>query len=162
MENRKKHRRAAASLPFAWVLSLILIGFFHRSFAQTSTDKTTMEDVRKEVHDLIEVLKGYTAEERKEAIEKTESALDRLDNRIDALESHIENRWDQMSREARREARTQLKALRKQRLRLAEWLGRLKSSSADAWEHVKKGFSDAYDTMHEAWRKAMEAFDAAH
>jgi hypothetical protein len=52
-----------------------------------------------------------------------------------------------------------MKALRRQRTGVAEWYGSLKTSSSDAWEHIKKGFSDAYESLSEAWEKPEKEFD---
>ncbi len=35
----------------------------------------------------------------------------------------------------------------------------MKNSSADAWEHVKKGFTDSYAALQNAWEKAQNEFD---
>lgn len=152
------------TIPFIMIMSVAfftLIGLGLDSVAETPDDKTTMKEVKKETRDLMQALKGYTANEREEAIERTKDTLAGLDQRIEKLETRIDKKWNQMSKAARKETRENLKALRAQRLRVAEWYGRLKSSSVDAWEHVKKGFSESYDTMHDAWRKAMEAFDSS-
>lgn len=126
----------------------------------TETDKTTAKEVKQEMQDLLKALKGYAADQRDEAIQKTKTALDDLDNRIDALETRIDNNWDQMNKAAREKARADLKALRKQRTKVAEWYGSLKSSSAGAWEQIKKGFSDAYKELSDAWKKAEKEFDS--
>ena len=63
-----------------------------------------------------------------------------------------------MNKAAREKARANLKALRKQRNEVAEWYGGLKASSADAWEHMKKGFSDAYKSLGDAWEKSAQEF----
>ncbi len=126
----------------------------------TKPDKTTAKEVRQETQDLLQALNGYTADQRDEAIQKTKTALDDLDNRIDALETRIDNNWDQMNKAAREKARAALKDLRKQRTNAAEWYGGLKSSSAGAWEEMKKGFSDAYKDLSDAWKKAEKEFDS--
>lgn len=80
------------------------------------------------------------------------------DKRIDSLEARIDNNWDNMNKAAREKAHANLKALRKQRIKVAEWYGSLKSGSADVWEHMKKGFSDAYQALYDAWEKSEQAF----
>jgi nitrate/TMAO reductase-like tetraheme cytochrome c subunit len=122
------------------------------------TDKTTAKEVKQEMQDVLQALQGYAADQRDEAVRKTKTVLDNLDSRIDALETNIDNNWDRMDKAAREKARANLKALRKQRMELAEWYGSLKSSSADAWEHAKKGFSDAYKALSDAWEKAVNEF----
>lgn len=123
-----------------------------------SEDKTSIKEVKQETQELIQALGTYTADQRDEAIERTKTALDELDKRIDALETRIDNNWDQMNKAAREKARANLKALRKQRTEVAEWYGRLETSSADAWEHTKKGFSDAYKNLSDAWETSEKEF----
>ena len=125
-----------------------------------SEDKTSIKDVKQETQDLIQALGAYTADQREEAIERTQTALDELDKRIDALEKRIDNNWDQMSEDAREKARASLKALQEQRTEVAEWTSKMKASSADAWEHTKKGFSDAYKNLSDAWQKVENEFGA--
>lgn len=153
---------------------IVVFGIVSGCSDQTSTDKTTpktdviaskpekttAKEVKQEAQDLLEALKGYTADQRDEAIQKTKIALDDLDNRIDALETRIDNNWDKMNKTAREKARADLKALRKQRTNAAEWYGSLKSSSAGAWEQMKKGFSDAYKDLADAWEKVEKEFDS--
>jgi chromosome segregation ATPase len=131
------------------------LGFLPVGHAQTGSDKTTIEEVKQETQDLIEALKGYSADQRDEAVAKTKQALDDLDNRMDTLETRIDNNWDQMDKAAREKARATLKVLRKQRIQLAEWYGGWKESSASAWEQMKDGFSDAYHALNDAWERAQ-------
>ena len=129
-------------------------------YADKSDEKTSIEDVRQESRELIQALKSYSADQRDEAIRKSKSALENLDRRIDALEARIDNNWDKMNESAREKARNSLKAVRKQRTKVAEWYGSLKSSSADAWLHMKKGFSDAYNALYDAWEKSEKEFSS--
>ena len=126
--------------------------------AGTSSDKTSIEEVKQETQDLIQTLRAYSADQRDEAIQKTKSVLENIDQRIDALETRIDNNWDRMNKAARENARKSLKALHKQRTKVAEWYGSMKSSSVDAWEHIKKGFSDAYEALYDAWEKSEKEF----
>lgn len=126
--------------------------------SQTSTEKTTIKEIKQEVADVAEVIKEYSADQRDEAVKKVKDALDDLDARIESIEERIDNEWDQMNQAARQKARATLKDLRKQRNEIAEWYGGLKHSSADAWERMKKGFSDAYTALHAAWEKAKKEF----
>jgi len=121
-------------------------------------DKTSINEVKQETQDLIQSLGAYTADQRDEAVEKAKMALNDMDKRIDALEKRIDDNWDQMNKAAREKARANLKALRKQRNEVAEWYGSLKNSSADAWEHMKKGFSSAYKALGDAWERAANEF----
>lgn len=127
-------------------------------YAASSEEKTSIKEVKKETQDLIQALKAYTSDQRDEAVQRARKALNNLDKHIDALEKRIDDNWDQMNKASREKARANLKALRKQRNEVAEWYGGLKASSADAWEHMKKGFSDAYKALGDAWEKSAKEF----
>lgn len=137
---------------------IVMLGITPICYAETSTDKTSIEEVKKETQDLLQTLNAYTVEQREEAIHKTKTALDNLDKRIDSLQERIDRNWDQMDKAARDKARSNLKALRKKRTQVAEWYGSLKISTVDAWEHMKKGFSKAYKSFNDAWEKSVKEF----
>ena len=142
------------------VMLIAMLGIAPLCHAETSSDRTSLEEVKQETQDLLQTLKAYTVDQRDEAIQKTKAALDNLDKRIEALETRIDNNWDKMDAAAREKARASLKELRSQRTQVAEWYGSLKSSSGDAWEHMKEGFSDAYTALHDAWEKAAKDFSS--
>ena len=119
-----------------------------------AAEETSAADIRRETSELLQALKSYSAEQRDEAIEKSRAALDSLDRRIQALETHMLEQWDEMDDAARARTRASLQALREQRTRVAEWYGSLKSASASAWDHIRQGFSSAYEVMLEAWEKS--------
>ena len=148
-------KTSCCALMFTWV---VLYGIAPLCFAETESGKTSIEEVKQETQEVIQAVKGYTADQRDEAIRKTKAALASLDKRIDNLETRIDNNWNEMDKAAREKARASLRALRKQRTQAAEWYGSLKSSSADAWGHMKKGFSDAYKALYDAWEKSVKEF----
>jgi chromosome segregation ATPase len=154
MKIEKTHRSV-----FMFML-IAMLGITPLCYAETSSKKTSIEEVKQETKDLIQALKDYTADQRDEAIQKTKAGLHNLDKRIDALETRIDNNWDKMDKAAREKARANLKALRKQRTQVAEWYGSLKSSSVDAWGHMKKGFSDAYRALYDVWEKSEKEFES--
>ena len=128
--------------------------------AQSGSDRVTAQDVKKETQALISTLKQYTADQRDKAVKSAEQALKKLDGRIDELEERVDNNWDKMSAAARQKARANLRTLRQQRNELAEVYGGFKNSSAGAWEQMKKGFSDAYQAMSDAWEKARGEYES--
>jgi cytochrome c556 len=142
------------------VTLIALLGTAPLSFGESSDEQPTMKEVEKEMQDLTEAIKGYTVAQRDKAMEKTNAALDAIDKRIDALENHIDSNWEKMSKQARQNARATMKTLREQRLKVAEQYGSLKSSSAKAWEHVKKGFLEAYATLQRNWKKSEKELDS--
>jgi len=126
--------------------------------AETSEEKMSLEEVKKETKDLLQALKSYTIEQRDEALQKSRDALGDLDRKIDELETRIAEDWDKMDKAARDNARASLKALREKRTEAAEWYGSLKSSSKEAWANMKKGFSDAYRELQDAWEEYEEEY----
>lgn len=137
---------------------IAMLGLMPVAHATASSDSVSAKEVQREAKDLIQALKNYTASQKDEAVRKTGAALDNLDRRVDALETRIDKNWDKMNKATRDKARTTLRALRKQRTEVAEWYGSLKSSSSDAWDQMKKGFTEAYASLHEAWNKAEKEF----
>lgn len=142
-------------------ITIILLGTAPLCYAETPSDKASIEEVKQATQNMIQALKNYTADRRDDAIQKIKIALDNLDMRIDALETRIDNSWDKMDKAAREKARAGLKALRKKRTKAAEFHGSLKSSSAEAWEHMKKGFSDSYKALYDAWEKSEKEFGSS-
>lgn len=143
------------------IYTLILIGivgFVPLGNAQTKNTNTSIEDVKKETQDLLQTIGSYTADKRDEAAQKAQEALNKLDKRIDELDVKIDKSWDKMSESARKEARENMKALRKQRNQVAEWFGSMKTSSTATWDHMKKGFYDAYKSVEDAWEKSEKEF----
>ena len=134
------------------------LGITPACYAQASTEKTSIAEVKQETQDLLQTLEAYTADQKDKAIRRTKAAVDKLDKRIDALEARVDERWEKMDKNARKKARDSLKALRQQRNQVAEWYGRLKGSTENAWEHMKEGFSDAYKELNDAWEKSENDF----
>ncbi len=128
--------------------------------AQSSNDSVTAQDVKEETRQFINTLGEYSAGQRDQALKEANQALEKLDVRIDKLETRIDENWDSMTQAARQETRANLKVLRKQRNELSEWYGSLKYSSADAWDHLKEGFSNAYQSINDAWENAKSEFDS--
>ncbi|WP_415397296.1 hypothetical protein [Sulfurimonas sp. CS5] len=145
----------------SYVSKLMLIGILGVTplcYAQTQTANTSIKEVKKETQDLLKTISSYSVDKKDEAVEKAKEGLDKLDKRIDELESRIDTSWDKMNEAARKKTRENLKALRKQRNQLAQWYGSMKTSSDNAWEHMKKGFSDAYKVLENTWEKSEKEF----
>lgn len=144
------------------IIAVMVFSFMPIAQAQSGNDTVTAQDVKKDTKELIDTLQQYTAEQRDQAVKEAEQALKKIDGRIDELETSVDNNWDNMTQAARQKARASLKALRKQRNELAEWYGSFKNSSADAWDHMKKGFSDAYQALSDSWEKAKSEYESGN
>jgi hypothetical protein len=130
--------------------------------ALSPEDEASIKQVRQETRELLQTLESYGAAQRDEAIQEIEIAIIRLDNRIERLQSRVDNGWDDMTAQARKQARESLAALQQQRIVLAEWYGQLKGSSADAWSEIRRGFSEAYSDINKAWENAIDEFGAGN
>ena len=124
----------------------------------TGKNSSTATDVKKETLEAVEALKNYSIEKKDKAVSEVKVALEKMDARIDRLQSRVENKWDEMDQASREKAKKTLQALRKKRNELSEWYGGMKHSSADAWDHVKKGFVDGYEALAGAFDKAENEF----
>jgi uncharacterized protein HemX len=140
----------------------LIIGFCFstQASAQAAGDKTTVAQISQQTQDLLKSLKAYSVEQRDEALQQAKAALDNLDERIDQLETGIVNDWDKMDAVRREQSRLSLKAMRDQRMHVAEWYGSLKQSSAGAWGQIKTGFSSAYSVLHDTWQKTEKEFSS--
>lgn len=145
---------------FKILLCLLGIIGFTPIVSAGQSEQTTLQDVKSETSDLLQSLKNYSADKKDLAIKKSEMALVKLDNHIDALETRFANKYDEMDRASREKLQQSLKALHKQRLKVAESYGSLKESSVSAWDHLKKGFSNAYQDLHKAWENSEKEFDS--
>lgn len=141
------------------VLLMVFLGAAQVVYADKySDDKTSGKEVQHEVVDAAKAIKNFAADKRDEAAKNVEVALISLDSRIDAMEERIDKKWDKMNEAARERARSTLTKLRKKRIQVAEKYGSLKNSSSEAWEHMKKGFSDSYRVLRSAWEKAESEY----
>lgn len=146
------------------LFSVLLLGIPSlNAFAQQEppaheSGKTTGKDVQQDASKTARTIRSYSVEKRDEAARNAKTALDALDVRIAAIEKQIDRNWDKMNKSAREEARSTLQALHEQRIKAAEWYGALKNSNADAWEHMKQGFSDAYQSLQHALEKAQKSY----
>lgn len=157
MKNRKTHYAVFMSIA-VFVIAMAGCTDTSEDKKAISEDNTSINEIKQKTQDLIQAIGSYTADQRDEAVQRAATALNNLDERIDALEERLVDNWDQMNQAAREKARADLKALRKQRNKVAEWYGSLTNSSADAWEHTKRGFSDAYKALDDAWERAANEF----
>jgi hypothetical protein len=141
------------------ILVLILILFITIISPYPScAEKTTLQDVQKELGEATDAIRDYSIEQRDNAVRKVKPYLEALDARIEHMEKRLNEEWNSMSEAARDQATATLTALRKKRYEVAEWYGGMKVSSARAWEHVKQGFSEAFQSLDTALDQAEREF----
>ncbi len=139
-------------------LIVAFMGFFSVMPAFSADPSAEKKEVGQEVKEAVQAIKEYSADQKDEAVKKGKTVLDNLDGRIEQMESRIKREWDQMGDSARKTAKTSLEGIKKQREKVAEWVGSMKQSSSGAWEEVKKGFVESYQTLNESFDKAADKF----
>lgn len=127
-------------------------------FWKMSENKTTTEEMREGLTEAAKAISEYTVDQRDEAVQTIKVELDNIDKNISSLEKKIDEKWEKMDDTAQEHARKTLLELREKRERVGEWFGGLKHGSKEAWEDTKKGFSDSYRKLQDAWKKAKEEF----
>jgi len=152
----KTQRLKISVLVFVSMAFLAITSISHAG--QPAEEKTTNKEVKQEIKEAFESVQDVTAEQRDEAVKNIKVALEKLDRQIESMENSMGKKWDQMDQAARRQARSTLVLLRKQRNDLSEWYGGLKYSSVAAWGHVKNGFLKSYESLAEAFGKAESEF----
>jgi hypothetical protein len=130
------------------------------SAGQQTTGKSsgTATDFKKKTLEAVETLKNYSIEKKDKSVSEVKVALEKMDARIDRMQSRVENNWNEMDQASREKAKKTLQALRKKRNELSEWYSGMKHSSADAWDHVKKGSIDVCEALAAAFDKAENEF----
>lgn len=139
--------------------ALVLLGSTVAVAGEQDKNQATASEVRKNAAQAYESLKDYSVQQRDKAVADAKEELSKLDQRIAAMQRNIDEHWEDMSATARKQTRKSLDLLRQKREEAAEWYGGLKHSSGEAWEEVKKGFSDSYDRLEQAVKKAAKEFD---
>jgi hypothetical protein len=100
---------------------------------------TTDAGLRREVAQALAATKDYTFRQKDEFAARLRGVADDLDDRIDRLEAEARD----AGADARRRLGPRITELRKHRAAVAARLDRLGSATADAWEDIKAGFTNA-------------------
>jgi len=123
-------------------------------------NETSFKEVKQQTKELMQSFKNYSVDKKDEALKNAKSAMNELDKNIEQLENKVDNKWDSMTKKARKDAKQDLRELRKARNELSENFGSLKESSKVAWERIKTGFTSAYEKLANSWEKAEQAFSS--
>ena len=152
-------RSTSPTAALVFIAAFFILGSAFSFAAQnTQDDKTTSKDVKMETMEAIQTIKSYSVNQRDKALKQGKDLLDDMDARIDHMQSLVEKKWNEMSQASQEKLNESLTALRKKRNELSEWYGGLKHSSANAWDHVKDGFVEGYESLTDAFDKAEKEF----
>ncbi|MEQ9490273.1 MAG: hypothetical protein RIM72_14900 [Alphaproteobacteria bacterium] len=118
-------------------------------------------DVRAEIADSVDAIGDYAAEQRDVAVAAAEKTLSDIDVALDRYENTVRKNWNDMSEEARNEARAAMEDLRQKRNDLAERIEALKVGANNTWDGLVHGVSDAWSDLEAAWEDTDEATNAS-
>ena len=122
--------------------------------ADKAQEDTTLTEVKQEVAQAFKAIENYSAAQKDEAVKKTQAALAGIDDRIDKMENRFAANWRSMSQASRKKEQAALRELKRERIKVAEWYGGMKNSSAETWEDTKKAFLKSTDALSNAFNKA--------
>jgi hypothetical protein len=154
-------RTLPAALAAAFVLGVTpLASHASQSAPETGSARTPdLRQVQRDWSKASSALMHYGVAQRNEALARGRKLLHEMDRRLDALEAQTQSEWGELSRSAREQRREALRALRRQRNRVAEWYGGMEHASTGAWNRVRRGFVTAYGNLDRAFVKAAKAFE---
>jgi len=155
-----RRRPGAPHLALAAALVLLPLANAQATATTQGDDKApTAQQLKQDTKALASKLKNYSASHRDQAMQSIRETLREFDKGIDRLSRKLSKNWDSMSEKGRRQAQKQLDDLREQRAQVGKWYQRLEDSSSSAWSAMKKGFSNAYKGLSEAWGRTEKKLD---
>lgn len=107
----------------------------------------------------IEELRGFTVEQRDEAVERARTTLDVVDARLRDWQARMDRDWDRMDAASRERMRRTMDQINRQRVEAATWYGGMRHSSAEAWNVVRTGFANSYRELADSMRRARAELD---
>jgi hypothetical protein len=116
----------------------------------------TLEDVKNDLREAAEIVKGYTSEERDQYQKKMTSALHDLDEQIDELKEKARAG----SADAKARYDRELADLARQRDVLRDRLARLRAAAPDIWADAKSGVSAAARDLRDTLDKVKSHIDS--
>jgi CHASE3 domain sensor protein len=117
------------------------------------------EAVRKEVEEAAQTIGDYTLARRDEALERVETAVDRVDRRMARLREDWDQRLKRMSATAQARNDRTMSDIKRRRDDLDAKYDALRRSSDAAWNDAKTGFVRSYRELAEAMRNGRAEYE---
>jgi len=124
-------------------------------FTGPAIAETTSSDLAKETKEAMQAFKAYMIDKKKDAVAYGKELLNKTDAEIDKLQAEA----DGASGDAKQAYQESIEDLKKKRTVAAEKLDALGEASADSWDDAKRGFSEAYKSLYEAYKDALTNFE---
>lgn len=122
--------------------------------ADNQPQPVTADDVGQQVRQTLQAVKNYSFEQKDEYQKRLQAVLPKLDQRIDNLKRQAE----QASGQAKEEYRKQIPRLQKLRARVQDQLARVQSATPGAWQDIKTGVGAAVEDLQKAFESAKTHF----
>lgn len=124
-----------------------------------SPDDTSMlQELEQDAMELRQTILTATEDERAAVAEQASEVMTKFDRRISTLSAEINAQSDEMSAAAQEYSEELMVSLRSQREDVANWMGDLRDSGSETWDHVVYQFSNAYDAFYESWEDVEASF----
>jgi len=124
-----------------------------------SPDDTSMlQELEQDAMELRQAILTATEDERAAVAEQASEVMTKFDRRISTLSAEINEQSDEMSAAAQEYSEELMVSLRSQREDVANWMGDLRDSGSETWDHVVYQFSNAYDAFYESWEDVEASF----
>lgn len=135
--------------------SLVLL-FSSLAFGEPPAVDTapTLEDVKKELSEVMDAIRAYSSHRQAEALKSMESALEKMDREINMLGDRMRREWEKMEPDVRQKAQETLDHLDSLRDRMAKSLEEWKSGGEITWNAIKEDFLNT-------WEEFRKSFDDA-
>ena len=117
-----------------------------------------LQELEQDAMELRQAILTATEDERAAVAEQASEVMTKFDRRISTLSAEINEQSDEMSAAAQEYSEELMVSLRSQREDVANWMGDLRDSGSETWDHVVYQFSNAYDAFYESWEDVEASF----
>lgn len=118
-------------------------------------EEVTGDEVREEIAETLDAVRGYTYTQREELVRWSRERLSAVEATLAELEEDMEN----ASEETRASWNERKDSLVREREALEERIVELEQSSSEAWDEVKSATLDALETLERGVDDAVNEFD---
>lgn len=115
---------------------------------------TTKEEVKEKTVEAAEAVADYSKDQKEQFQKEMETKLGDLNAEIKELKANA----SQVSGEAKKEMKEKIGALEAKQAEMKKDLAKLKKSSGKAWVEMKRGVSNAWDSLSDSYKKAKAEF----
>ena len=135
-------------------LTLIIAFLIAVPLTGSAIAETTSDELAKETKEAYKAFKAYMIDKKNDAVAHGKDLLKKTDAAVDQLQVKA----DEASGDAQKTYQESIDDLKEKRAVAAEKLDNLGNASADSWDDAKEGFTEAYEALYDAYKKAVANF----